>query len=623
MVNIKSIFEKSSFFGLIIFFLSAFILFILSGLIIPGSLIASSAAEFSFLSPYKTPFPFLYYTLVQSAGFFLFLPAGIYFLLKKQNRAIFTFLFTFFAFIAIVNTFLVREKFGFLTNTLIFSEPKPVASNFTGILLNFALIIVSSVLFIVICFIPKKNFLLSIQIIITISLFSFGFFNIRKIHSEFAFVQSERINDSADSTIVSPFFTFSKEGKNILFIMLDRGIPGYLPYIFEEKPELLTSFTGFTFYPNCVSYGGHTLVGAPPLYGGYEYTPSEINKKNSVSIYDKHREAYLVLPRIFKTLGYTVAINDPPFDSYLQSNLGIFKDYPEIRAENISGRYSSYWLRKHPDVSGLNITQLLKNNLIRFSFFKISPLIFRMFIYDSGDWLTVKNAMKTKGSLTPVTIDDYAVLDFLPELTKFSGDDKNNFNEVYVHLPHSAAFLQAPGYIPSNNVNNFGNGPFAGEDNYHVNIASFVLLGKWFSFLKKHDVYDNTRIILVSDHGASSYSRLPNNISLPNGSSLQTFNALLMAKDFNSSGELKTDNNFMTNADAPFFAFDGLVADPVNPFTGVPLKPAKIDGAVIAAIPALNSTQHSRYQYRIGKNQWLHVKENIFDPANWERAAPE
>jgi hypothetical protein len=155
--------------------------------------------------------------------------------------------------------------------------------------------------------------------------------------------------------------------------MLDRGIPGCLPYIFNEKPELLSDFTGFIQYPNCVSFAGHTLVGAPPLYGGYEYTPVEINKKDSISLYNKHREAYLLLPRIFSNQGYTVTINDPPFDSYLQSNLGIFKDYPEIQAENIIRKYSSYWLQKHPGISGLNITQVLKNNLIRFSFFKMSP----------------------------------------------------------------------------------------------------------------------------------------------------------------------------------------------------------------------------------------------------------
>ncbi len=46
------------------------------------------------------------------------------------------------------------------------------------------------------------------------------------------------------------------------------------------------------------------------------------------------------------------------------------------------------------------------------------------------------------------------------------------------------------------------------------------------------------------------------------------YNALLMVKDFDSEGAFSTDNSFMTNADTPTLAFEGLISDPVNPFTG-------------------------------------------------------
>ena len=36
---------------------------------------------------------------------------------------------------------------------------------------------------------------------------------------------------------------------------------------------------------------------------------------------------------------------------------------------------------------------------------------------------------------------------------------------------------------------------------YHVNMAAYIEHGNWFDYLRENGVYDNTRIILVSDHG--------------------------------------------------------------------------------------------------------------------------
>ena len=63
--------------------------------------------------------------------------------------------------------------------------------------------------------------------------------------------------------------------------MLDRAISGYVPYILEEKPELQEQFAGFTYYPNTLSHGFYTNFGVPGLFGGYEYTPTEMNKRDS------------------------------------------------------------------------------------------------------------------------------------------------------------------------------------------------------------------------------------------------------------------------------------------------------------------------------------------------------
>jgi hypothetical protein len=216
-------------------------------------------------------------------------------------------------------------------------------------------------------------------------------------------------------------------------------------------------------------------------------------------------------------------------------------------------------------------------------------------------------------------------MDLLPDLTGIENDG-NSYTAFYGHLTHDTAFLQAPDYIPVNTVTNFGTSRLANDSRYHVNIASFILLEKYFQFMKANGVYDNTRIILVADHGRGS-SDYPNNITLPGGEILQSYNPLFMVKDFNATGDtdadsiaaaIAVDNSFMTNADTPFFALRGIVANPVNPFTHIPLTEDKDSGIAITTIGALSSYRHSEYRYNIAPNQWLYVHDNIFDPNNWK-----
>jgi arylsulfatase A-like enzyme len=175
-------------------------------------------------------------------------------------------------------------------------------------------------------------------------------------------------------------------------------------------------------------------------------------------------------------------------------------------------------------------------------------------------------------------------------------------------------------------ITNRGKGPFADKEDYHVNMASFLLLARWFDFLKTNSVWDNTRIIIVSDHGFSPTGRIPshfsNEIILPNKDSVESYNCLLMVKDFGASGDVRTDNTFMTNADVPLLAVRDIVENPVNPFTGAPLAEDKADGVTITTSHLWEISKQKKYTFDIKPNEWLHVRDNIFDLANWGRVTP-
>jgi arylsulfatase A-like enzyme len=175
-------------------------------------------------------------------------------------------------------------------------------------------------------------------------------------------------------------------------------------------------------------------------------------------------------------------------------------------------------------------------------------------------------------------------------------------------------------------ITNRGKGPFADKEDYHVNMASFLLLARWFDFLKTNGVWDNTRIIIVSDHGFSPTGRIPshfsNEIILPNEDSVESYNCLLMVKDFGANGDVRTDNTFMTNADVPLLAVRDIVENPVNPFTGSPLTEDKADGVTITTSHLWETSKQKKYTFDIKPNEWLHVRNNIFDLTNWGRVTP-
>jgi hypothetical protein len=277
-------------------------------------------------------------------------------------------------------------------------------------------------------------------------------------------------------------------------------------------------------------------------------------------------------------------------------------------------------MKNHPDVEVTSIAALLKERLIMFSLFKTAPLILRTFIYDRGDWLTVNNRDKKedRNELTLKAIGNFAALDYLPELTNIDSHTPGNMVMIFNEITHDPVFLQPPDYVPVTTVTGIGDGIFSDNPHYHVNMAAFLLLGKWFDYLKENGVYDNTRIIVVSDHGFNVTTE-QNYFSLPDGNRLEKYTSLLLFKDFYDRGELNIDNTFMTQADVPLMALNGIINDPVNPFTGLSVINEKENGVFITTSDKFYHTKHGKYKFNITANEWLFVHDNIFDPDNWER----
>ena len=74
----------------------------------------------------------------------------------------------------------------------------------------------------------------------------------------------------------------------------------------------------------------------------------------------------------------------------------------------------------------------------------------------------------------------------------------------------------------------------------------------------------------------------------------------------------------MTNADTPSLAFEGIVKDAVNPFTGNMVDMSgKENGVKVLYSGASGMLEGNRFPD--DKAKWYHVKDDIFDKDKWER----
>jgi hypothetical protein len=599
-------FYKKNFFLLFLF--SVATIWIITGVFIPTQLIVSSPQEFSYIDSYATPLYFVGNTALQAFGLFVLWMLCLYFLFSDHIKQIFAVCACAICLCAICNVFIFPGNYGIITVSLIFSDG--ISHSSSDMLGNFGVLLVPVVLVLLLYFLNRQRVLTYLVALFLIPLVGISIYNIGAIQQAFQKESAFHTTATESITKVEPIFQLSRTGHNTVVMMLDRAHSAFLPYILDENPELKNIFSGFVYYPNTVSFNGYTRLGAPPIFGGYEYTPLKMMQRGMLPMVEKHNEALLLMPRLFSEADFEVTVTDPPYPNYSnKDDLRLYDQYPDIKAIITDSRYTNLWIKEH-GLAFPAISDILKRNLLWYGIFRSAPLALRKGIYLQGDWCS-------PGMLQKITlaINGYSVLDYLPQLTGFKPQKENTALIMVNNTAHENAFLQAPEYRPVVTVTNYGNGRFAKEIAYHVNVAAIKRIGDWLEFLKTERVYDNTRIILVADHG--SQQNYVNEIGLP--FNLDNFNPLLLVKDFNARGALKTDDTFMSNADIPVLALQGQIDNPVNPFTGKPISmDAKKDPLYISITGSIHVAQDDKNIVDVQGDYYVH--DNIFDAKNWKAA---
>lgn len=439
-----------------------------------------------------------------------------------------------------------------------------------------------------------------------------------------------------------PGFTLSKTGENVIVIMLDRAMGEYIPYIFHEKPFLAEKFSGFTYYPNMLSLGMQTNFSTPSLFGGYEYTPIELNRRDEELLADKHDEALKVLPVLFEQNGYEVTVIDPPYAGYQWvSDLSIYDEYSGIKSYLTSGKFTDPAVAEQKKRNN-------KRNFFCYGILKIAPVCVQELLYDRGGYnqselaVNYTTGQKREGLFIATGmrggfVDQYNVLVSLPDITDPVDEKRNTFLMMVNDTTHEPMLLQEPDYVPAMRVNNTEfagayadrftvNGRTLKVENdmqvihYHVNMAAMLRLGEWFDYMREKGVYDNTRIILVSDHGVDTHQS--DDLILEDGFDIERNYALLMVKDFNEGG-FETSEEFMTCADIPALAVEDVIEDPVNPFTGKRIGYGNKETNEQYVITSIDYDISVNNGTQFLPAAWYTVQDDMRKPENWKLVAED
>ena len=196
---------------------------------------------------------------------------------------------------------------------------------------------------------------------------------------------------------------------------------------------------------------------------------------------------------------------------------------------------------------------------------------------------------------------------FLRLLPYISDTTCNNNNFIYYH----SKATHLPWHIVNDNGNLIKNvGPYNNQKWFLYTFA------KWIKWMKENGVYDNTKIIILSDHAhhlnpdkAKEFGdTLKWSIEGQKKLSSQYFwrlNALLMVKDFNSHGKLKQDWRFMSNADAISIALNN-----DNPTNNSVLH-RTLPVTFVDWVSKIENKKKIKILYK------FEVHDYIYDPKNW------
>ena len=368
---------------------------------------------------------------------------------------------------------------------------------------------------------------------------------------------------------------FTQQGKNTLVFVLDMFSGRHVGEILEKDAELKEKLSGFVWYPDVLAQGTRTNTSIATLICGEDCTIGALNKGKKESLVDKINQRYATALEAFGNQT-NIFVNE---HNWLESQR--FKRYAKGQAQAVRFLSSAY-LNRYAKQHNLEVKVGGSDDFLSaVSLFVSVPWSLKSVVYFDGHWVTQAIGYWSSDRVAD-RLQEWAFLDQLPDISnaKAKSDTYKFFHSEITHYP----WLMEPGKCGI--VRNLAAG-----QNYPqqaVETCALKALARWFDWMKHEGVYDNTTIVVVSDHGADS-SRL---------------NPLLFVKPRNAARQpIVRDDSLVSLSDVPELA---------------------------AGSFKQQSMSRMRYTYdmdKVGEDYYkgaveYEVKGSIFDEASWPKEFP-
>lgn len=367
------------------------------------------------------------------------------------------------------------------------------------------------------------------------------------------------MSDGKYPAYIDEITTFSTNHKNIFVLMLDGFTNPLIRDIVEMDPVLKADLEGFTWYSNTLSTGDNTFLGGPAIHGGLGFSPYEVNQQGGLKngILEGINRAYLPLMNALTKADYEIDLINVQYTDCaavqaLAPGVTICTEIDRANAD-----LNTLFFETHADRLPYSITEAVApiNEAIYLPSIGIFYTTFyslRELIYNNGKWLTPGK----EHNIGVGWYSSYAFLTSYFDLVNFKETEQPVFkylNNNYTHAPWGADSASC----------HFGNWDSYADDaqhavnknHYYTTYCSMKEVQRFIQQLKAHDAWDNSMIVLVSDHSFKGDMKLAEIFSENGEIDFMKYpgnpSSLLLVKDFNSTGPFQESTIFMSQADVP------------------------------------------------------------------------
>lgn len=426
-------------------------------------------------------------------------------------------------------------------------------------------------------------------------------------------------DDASDSLPERLPIQFAPNKPNALLIFLDRFMGSYVEAILESDPDIQQRLSGFVWYPRTVSAGENSIAGIHPMLGGYDYTPVAMNARGAPLV-EQSIEAFSILPLNFSKKGYQVNVVNPGGLGFTMTGDCSYLEGPVVFCSHIPKSV----VKQRAKAMGFPLSELSKSSyadlLTLLSTMRALPYLLKDVVHLRGPW----KPFLDHGAGTTFKI--WAELNSFPDLS-FTAASQSNLNIVSNLLPHEPYFLGEDCLprltrftVAEEELQRRGYPNLFSMQHAIAARCTLLAVADYLDFLKSKGVYDQTRIVIVSDHGIVGPVEDRSRRAVAGGTTQNAFvrtRSVLLVKVRGATGPLSISENFMPNAEVPRILCEEIQGC-VNPFLrDTPIETrGRDDPFFVSLVPWQFSLQH-RNAFVI-RQQFVLRGKDPFDVSGWQ-----